>query len=103
MYLPAAKMVPLADPKVEMATESGMIHENMPKILLPNVWNKTRPNANCLLLFSDASDSHHGDGVADGHLRGRHHRQVGDVDEQVADCDLSGDFKWAVRQDLTPE
>ena len=41
MYLPAAKMVPLADPKVEMATESGMIHENMPKILLPNVWNKT--------------------------------------------------------------
>ena len=51
------------------------------------------------IYFSDASDSHHGDGVADGHLRGRHHRQVGDVDEQVADCDLSGDFKWAVRQD----
>ena len=39
-YLPAAKMVPLADPKVEMATESGMIHENMPKILFPKVWNK---------------------------------------------------------------
>ena len=36
-YLPAAKMVPLADPKVEMATESGMIHENIPKILLPKV------------------------------------------------------------------
>ena len=75
-YLPAAKMVPLADPKVEMATESGMIHENMPKIRLPKVWNKIRSNTNFTLLLSDASDSHHGDGVADGHLRRRHHRQV---------------------------
>ena len=33
-------MVPLAEPKVEIATESGMIQENMPKIRLPNVWNK---------------------------------------------------------------
>ena len=37
MYLPAAKIVPLAEPNVEIATESGIIHENIPKIRFPKV------------------------------------------------------------------
>jgi hypothetical protein len=36
-HLPAAKIVPLADPKVDIATESGMIQANMPSIRLPKV------------------------------------------------------------------
>ena len=53
-----------------------------------------------------APSSHHGDGVANGHLRGRHHCEVGDVDEQVADCDLFGDMRMiymVVQQDSTPK
>ena len=107
-------MVPLADPKVEIATESGMIHENIPNILLPKVWKKrgrVMPNAPnvyvcpCFQIHL-APSSHHGDGVANGHLRGRHHCEVGDVDEQVADCDLFGTGLCTYRvdeQDYTPE
>ena len=51
LYLPAAKMVPLADPKVEIATESGMIHENIPKILLPKVWKKEDELCLMCLMF----------------------------------------------------
>ena len=36
-HLPAAKMVPFAEPKVEMATESGMIHAKKPNMRLPKV------------------------------------------------------------------
>ncbi len=37
VYLPAAKIVPLADPKVEMATERGMIQAKIPSMRLPKV------------------------------------------------------------------
>ena len=36
-YLPAAKMVPFAEPNVEIATERGMIQDMTPKMRSPNV------------------------------------------------------------------
>lgn len=36
-YLPAAKSVPLADPKVDIVTDKGINHAIAPRIRLPNV------------------------------------------------------------------
>ena len=43
MYLPPTKRVPLADPKVEMHTASGISHAMAPRVRPPNVCATARP------------------------------------------------------------